>query len=61
MTIRLTALLIGLTILGCALLSAHQHKPFPLLVDEAHATTIVCNPQPTPDLIRWHKSKEQRT
>lgn len=48
---RLLAFLIILIIAACAVLSSHSHKPFPLLIDEAHARTIVCNPQPTPDLI----------
>lgn len=50
-----------LILLGCAVLSIYQHKPFPLLIDEAQAKTIICNPQPTPELIRWHRSKESRT
>lgn len=58
--IRAAAALIILSIFACAMLSSHQNKQFPLLIDEAQATTIVCNPQPTPELIRWHRSKETR-
>lgn len=58
---RLAVGFIALVLLACAIWSSHQHKPFLLLVDEAQATTIVCNPQPTPELIRWHKSKDIRT
>lgn len=54
-------ILIILVILGCALLASHQRKSFPLLVDEAEATTIICNPQPTPELIRWHRQKTSNT
>lgn len=50
-----------LTIATAAWLASHQHKNQGLLIDEASATTIVCNPQPTPELIRWHRSKEVRT
>jgi hypothetical protein len=42
--LRAAVALIILAIAACALVSAHQHKPFPLLVDEADATAIVCNP-----------------
>lgn len=55
---------VGILILAfavAALLASHQSKPFELLIDEVQATTIVCNPQPTPELIRWHRSKEVRT
>lgn len=41
---RTMAALIVLVILGCALLASNAHKPFPLLIDEAKAVTIVCNP-----------------
>lgn len=41
---RRAALLLVATIFACALLASHQRKPFPLLIDEAHATSIVCNP-----------------
>lgn len=58
---RLAAALIVLAIAASALLSSHQNKPFPLLIDEAGATTIICNPQPTPELIRWNKSRINRT
>lgn len=33
MAVRLTALLIILTILGCAMLASYQHKPFELRID----------------------------
>jgi hypothetical protein len=59
--VRLAVALIVLAILAAAVLSSHQHKPFLLLVDEAEATMIVCNPTPTPELIRWHKQRINRT
>jgi hypothetical protein len=59
--VRLAIALIVLALLAAALLSSHQHKPFPMLVDEAEATMIVCNPTPTPELIRWHKQRINRT
>lgn len=44
MMIRAAVALIILAIAACAVLSSYQHKPFPLLVDEAEATSIICNP-----------------
>lgn len=44
-----------LVTLAGALLSSHQHKPFPLLIDEAHAVTIVCNPVFTPGIPKNRK------
>lgn len=34
---RVAAILIGLAIAACALLTSHQRKPFPLLIDEPNA------------------------
>jgi hypothetical protein len=59
--VKRAAILIFVAIAAAALLSSHQHKPFPMLVDEAEATMIVCNPTPTPELIRWHKQRINRT
>ena len=50
MMVRAAVALIILAIAACALLSAHQHKPFPLLVDEAEAASIVCVPVMTTDI-----------
>lgn len=55
------AIIIFLAIAAGALISSHQNTPFPLLIDEAQATMIICNPQPTPELIRWHRQKVTRT
>lgn len=61
MNIRIAAFALILAFAAAALLASHQNKHQALLIDEAQATTIVCNPQPTPELIRWHRSKEVRT
>lgn len=42
----------------CAMLASHQRKGFPLLISEAHAMTVVCNPQPTPHLIGWNRNRK---
>lgn len=52
---RVAVAFIILTILGCAALASHQHKPFPLLVDEAEAVTIVCNPVFVPGIPKPKK------
>lgn len=60
--LRIFVAFIIMLLLGCAAWSSHQHKPFALWIDEAEATMIVCNPQPTPDFLRWHRShKVNRT
>lgn len=41
MTVRLAALFIGLTILGCALLASYQRKPFELRIDGPSARPAV--------------------
>lgn len=61
MMLRAAVALIILAIAACALLSAHQHKPFPLLVDEAEATSIVCNPVLVPDARTQRAKRISRT
>lgn len=56
---RLAVALIVLAMLACALIASHSNRP--LLIPAAEATMIVCNPQPTPELIRWNRSKVVRT
>jgi hypothetical protein len=56
--VRLAVALIVLALLAAAVMSSHQHRPFFLLIDEAEAATIVCNPSPTPYLIGWHRNRK---
>jgi hypothetical protein len=59
--LRAAVALIILAIGACALLSAHQHTPFPLLVDEAEATAIVCNPTIPRDIKQERFKGVQKT
>lgn len=52
---RLAVAFIIVILLGCAAWSSHQHRPFALLVDEAKAVTIVCNPVFVSDLGKRSK------
>lgn len=51
---RIFAALVLLALIGCAALASNSHKPFPLLIDEAHAT-IICNPVLTPGIAKDRK------
>lgn len=59
--VQLLVLFLIAVVFASAVLASHQNKPFPLLIGEAQATMIVCNPQPTSELIRWNKSRINRT
>jgi hypothetical protein len=55
---RAIALLIGLAIFAAAMLSSHQNKPFPLLIDEAQAVTIICNPVFVPNTSKVERTRK---
>lgn len=54
---KAAAILIFLAILAGAILSNYQHKPFELLISEAGAVTIVCNPVFVPDIPKYERRK----
>lgn len=58
--VQALVLFLILVVLASALLASHQRKPFPLLVDEAHATMIVCNPVLVPDVRKQRAKRIQK-
>lgn len=51
---RAIVTVVVMAIFSAAVAASFHAKP-------VSATMIVCNPQPTPELIRWNKSRINRT